>query len=76
MKKTYVVKPSSCNAIKASTSEFSRVRAKTIKTKLTELMDLVESCDAATYNAIDGESLWDSLLTYAQQIDVVLNPME
>lgn len=87
MKRSCVVKPKSANkSVKASTSNkqpikasnawFDKVRARIIKRKLTELMDIVESCDNETYEAIDGEPLWDTLLLHAQQIDMLLNPME
>lgn len=77
MKRRFVVASKNVNKpVKASNAWFNPARASLIKNKLKSLMDILESCDAETYEAIDGPAMFDDLQVYAKQIDTLLNPPE
>lgn len=76
MKRKAIITPSSKKPVKASNAWFNAARVSLIKNKVSSLMDIIESCDAETYEAIDGEAMFDDLLTYAQQLDTLIRPVE
>lgn len=76
MKKMVIRPKGNKKPVKASNAWFNAARVSLIKNKVSSLMDIIESCDAETYEAIDGEAMFDDLLTYAQQLDALIRPVE
>lgn len=77
MKRRFVVaSKNATKPIKASNAWFNPARASLIKNKLKSLMDILESCDAETYEAIDGAAMFDDLQVYAQHIDTLIRPTD